>query len=245
MGREKWKFAPGFWRGRALSKVGGGVSLVAFCPVRRVSVHVPLELLAQSMSSSRLTRKSSLSQLWFIHFTRCQSVQFERVRVFDWRVMGSSKVSRWSPDFVQFRDSLWSSFLSLNIWVHAKMPLNLPMCPRLSPKKKKRKEEFTVEQFTLSPPKLCSQVWINVAEGGKMDTTFGAKSCIFLQTIFWKNLMSVWTLILTHSIQIQSDAAAGISLKSQSYRPESTYPDGSTWWETSQSVCAFESNFTR
>lgn len=70
--------------------------------------------------------------------------------------MGSSKVSSWVPDFVQFRDSLWSSFLSLNIRANDKMHLNLLMCHRLSLKERKQKQEFVVEQFTLYPPKLCS-----------------------------------------------------------------------------------------
>lgn len=65
-----------------------------------------------------------------------------------------------------------------------------------------------------------------------MDTAFGARSCIFLQPIFWgkKNLMSVWPLVLNQSIQIQANAAAEISFKTQSFCAEGIELGISTWW---------------
>lgn len=71
VGRKKYNFAPGVWRGRAFSKVGEEESGVAFCPGGHVSVHLPLELLAQSMGSSGSPGSLLFPQLWFIQFTWC------------------------------------------------------------------------------------------------------------------------------------------------------------------------------
>lgn len=118
--------------------------------------------------------------------------------------MGSSQVTDWVSYLIKLWDSFSSTFLSLNI----RVKLQGAPSPFIHDtddlrRKRKPKQGFVVKQLSPILPEPGSYVWLNVTELGEVGTTFGARSHVLPPPVFWKTQISVCTLVLHQSIDIQ------------------------------------------